>query len=294
MKDFTFQGNVMPSKKLRDHPTKKNKPFVRNVARSPQEWEQQLAELYSALREPDSPFQRLHIETEQVLPLYLAQERRGENAAQNFPLIHQHLQACSQCNILYQRLKTALAAANPQPRAANARQNREIESLPRKASALQIIQSPATPRAPAQVRFVLSPSALLSRSQPSFVARGAMPLSERLLFSAQVTFDKHPLLVQAWFAPARKKNCVNVRLELAVATTIARRARAILDWGEHHLESKFTRGSSTFPNLAVVPADSPISLTLQFSPHVRTRSHPRPRSTNRVSKRATKTRARQV
>jgi len=276
----------MPSKKLRDHPIKKNKPFVRNVSRSPQEWEQQLAELYSALREPDSPFQRVHVETEQVLPLYLAQEQRGENAARNFPLIHQHLQTCSQCNILYQRLKTALAVANPQPRTANAMQKRKPEALLPKFAALQIIQSPATSRAPAHIRFILPSSALLPHSQSSFVMRGASPLSERLLFSAQVTLDNHPLVVQAWFAPARKKNCVNLRLELAAASTLARRARAILDWGGHHLETKVARGSSAFPNLAVVPADSPISLTLQFSPHTRNRPHPPPRALKRVSKRA--------
>ncbi len=259
---------------------------------SAREFENRLVDLYVAMRAQPSRAQLMtHEEVQEVLPSYLSIEASGENAQETYPLILKHLQTCQQCSAMYNRLKSAPEIFVPQPRALNLPILATKDISQTQIPALRIIQTPVAGRAFGNVQFLI-PSPRTNQATQSFVMRGASPIQESLLFSAQVTLDKHPLLVQAWHSPAAIKNHANVRVELVAPPSIVRRALATLDWGDIHLERKFSRGESIFNKIAIT--DSPISITLEFPAHARPRPHPPARSTPRAPKRAPKTHAKKV
>ncbi len=258
---------------------------------SAREFENHLADLYVAMRAQPLHAQTMtHEEVQELLPSYLDIEASVENAQKIYPLIEEHLQTCAQCGAMYNRLKSALEIFAPQPRALNLPILSAKDISETQTPALRIIQTPATGRAFGNIQFLISPPR--TNQTTLFVMRSAMPIQESLLFSAQVTLDKHPLLVQAWHSPAVIKNHAMVRVELVASPSIARGAIATLDWGEIHLDRKFSRGESIFNKIAAT--DSPISITLEFPAYARPRPHPPSRPTPRASKRATKTRAKEV
>lgn len=258
---------------------------------SPREFGDRLSELYFAMRAQPLQAQPIsHDEVQEVLPSYLALEKSGENAKQSYPLIHEHLQTCPPCSAMYNRLKSALEILDPNPRVLALPVHSAKDISKTGTPALQIIQTPATGRAFGNIQFVILPHA--SRAAQSFAVRGATPIQESLLFSEQVTLDKHPLLVQAWHSPAAIKNHANLRVELVAPPSVVRKARATLDWGEVHLERNFSRAESRFNKIAAT--DSPVSITLEFPTHARPHPHPPTRSKPRASKRTTKTRAKKV
>lgn len=259
------------------------------------EWEQRLTELYAALRaQPMQEAALTHSEIQELLPSYLTIEQSGSDPTRTYPLVNQHLRACPQCNRMYEQLKSAMGIL-PHRQATSTLVVAQPQTPTFNYTYLNIVHTPSSHQRLENFQFLIPFPQSVNQPTRAFSFRSAMPSQGSLLFSAQVTLDNHPVLVQAWLTPTTTEEYANVRVELAAALSITRRVRASLDWGSHHFEQKFSRGVSTFKNILLSAFDSSFSLTLEFHAHERSRPHPPTRSTTRKPKRAApKTRAKKA